>query len=251
VTTAPAAEAVPAPAAAAPVTDPPPEPTAEPEPAADDTNFGGAEVSGNPGFVKVTVDQNGCVGVWTGKPRSIVHLHSDEPARKAQVTVSGATAGFGFSSRSAAAEELSEAKGDFFELYAEESAAVISTAGMPVASFGADGTVKVPGKVHAESFESTSTRAAKTNIAPLSAAYALKLLDGLEAVQYEFKRSGDKHVGFIAEDVPDDVANAEHTSVKVMDIVSVLACCVKEQQKTIEQLTSRVAQLEARGSNSK
>lgn len=64
-------------------------------------------------------------------------------------------------------------------------------------------------------------------------------------MRYEFKRTGDKHVGFIAEDVPDDVANAEHTSVKVMDIVSVLACCVKEQQKTIDQLTSRVAQLEA------
>lgn len=74
-----------------------------------------------------------------------------------------------------------------------------------------------------------------------------QVLDGLDAVQYEFTRTGEKHVGFIAEDVPDEVANASHTSVKVMDVVSVLACVVKEQRATIEQLVRRVEHLEARG----
>lgn len=73
------------------------------------------------------------------------------------------------------------------------------------------------------------------------------MLDGLDAVRYEFARSGEKHVGFIAEDVPDELANASHTSVKVLDLVSVLACVVKEQRAAIERLTERVEQLEAQG----
>jgi BMFP domain-containing protein YqiC len=73
------------------------------------------------------------------------------------------------------------------------------------------------------------------------------VLDGLDAVQYEFTRSGESHVGFIAENVPDEVSNATHTSLKVVDIVSVLACVVKEQRETIARLEARVASLEARG----
>jgi BMFP domain-containing protein YqiC len=66
-------------------------------------------------------------------------------------------------------------------------------------------------------------------------------------VRYEFKRTGEKHVGFIAEDVPDELANEAHTSVKVLDVVSVLSCVVKEQRETIAKLEARVSQLEARG----
>mmetsp|Transcript_25950 Transcript_25950/g.76062 ORF Transcript_25950/g.76062 Transcript_25950/m.76062 type:complete len:286 (-) Transcript_25950:540-1397(-) len=244
----PEAKAEPEPKEAVPEPEPKvPEPEPEPEPEAEASpGHGGAAVSGDPGFIKVTVDQTGKVGMWTAKPNSILHMHSDEPTRPAQVTVTGATAGFTFGSRSASGE-LSEVKGDSFELFAEDGKAVLSTGGGTVASFDAEGNARVPGKVHAESFETTSSRAAKTNIESLQAEQAYKVLAGLDSVCFEFKRSGAKHVGFIAEDVPDEVANSEHTAVKMMDIVSVLACCVKDQHETIQRLTERIAALENKG----
>jgi len=222
--------------------EPEPEPEPEPKPAEPEPPAA-AQLNGDPGFVKVTVDQSGKVGVWTAKPNSILHMHSDDLSRPAQVTVTGATAGFTFGARTAPGE-LSEVKGEAFEIFAEENEAVIATAGTKVAAFDADGNARMPGKVHAESFETTSTRSAKTDIAALPAQEAFKVLEGLTSVSYEFKRSGEKHLGFIAEDVPDEVANADHTSVKMGDIISVLACCVKEQQKTIQQLTERLEKLE-------
>ncbi|KAJ1633380.1 hypothetical protein T492DRAFT_981643 [Pavlovales sp. CCMP2436] len=172
-------------------------------------------------------------------------MHSDEPGRAAQVTVTGATAGFAFGARTAGADPA-VAPSTLYELYADEEGAVIASGEKKLAAFGSDGTIKVTGKVHAESFESTSSRAFKTDIEPLKSAHANKVLDGLNAVSFAFTRSGEKHVGFIAEDVPDEVANETHTAVKVMDIVSVLSCVVKEQRAMIKTLTARVAQLEAR-----
>lgn len=250
------------------------------------------QVSGEPGHVKVTVDQAGRVGMWASKPQSILHMHSDEPERAAKVTVTGSTAGFAFGSRAPGADAA-----ELFELYADADGAVLSKSGAKLAIFGADGTTRLLGKVHAESFESTSSRAFKSRIEPFPAAQAHKVrgrpragrrallssrapsaarahpssaslavgpaslpsartraclpsaqvLDGLDAVRYEFARTGEKHVGFIAEDVPDEVANAEHTSVKVLDLVSVLACVVKEQRETIARLAERVELLEAAG----
>lgn len=249
----------------------------------------GVQVGGNPGSVKVTVDQAGRVGIWTPQPASMLHLHSDDEARAAQVTVTGATAGFTFGVRVANADLA--AMSDTFELYANEDGAVIGKAGAKLATFAPDGTAKVLGKVHAESFESTSSRAFKSHIEPFPAERAHKVraaspaplrgaltaicpltdprvscvarrrlttpvlsraalpgwqvLDGLDAVRYEFTRTGEKHVGFIAEDVPDELSNENHTSIKVLDLVSVLTCIVKEQRATIEQLTQRVERLES------
>ena len=91
-----------------------------------------------------------------------------------------------------------------------------------------------------------SSRSFKQDITELDAAEAVETLNDLTPVKYAYKTEpNDQHVGFIAEDVPSVVATPDRKGLAPMDIVGVLTKVVKEQQKTIEQLNERLAQLEA------
>jgi len=90
-----------------------------------------------------------------------------------------------------------------------------------------------------------SSRKAKEHIISLDAKTAFEALKELEPVTYNYKiLPDDPKVGFIAEDVPDLVANPERNGLSALDIVAVVTRVVKEQQKTIEELNARIAQLE-------
>ena len=52
-------------------------------------------------------------------------------------------------------------------------------------------------------------------------------------------------LGFIAEDAPDLVATNTRDALSPMDLVAVLTKVVQDQQKTIGELSDRVARLEA------
>jgi hypothetical protein len=70
-------------------------------------------------------------------------------------------------------------------------------------------------------------------------------LKRLSPVKYNYKvDKADKHVGFIAEDVPELVATADRKGMSTMDIVAVLTKVVQEQQKVIADLQERMAQVE-------
>lgn len=98
-----------------------------------------------------------------------------------------------------------------------------------------------------------SSGALKENIRDLSTEEANKTLQELNPVKYNYKTDKeDKHVGFIAEDVPDLVATKDRKGLSPMDIVAVLTKVVKEQQKTIaeqrsinEVLMEKLSKLEA------
>ena len=80
-----------------------------------------------------------------------------------------------------------------------------------------------------------SSREYKENIAALSAQEAIKTLAGLNPVKYNYKVDQDeKHVGFIAEDVPDLVAMKDRKALSPMDIVAVLTKVVQEQKETLD-----------------
>lgn len=90
-----------------------------------------------------------------------------------------------------------------------------------------------------------SSRENKRDIAPLDSEEALCALSELSPVRYAYKQDpSEHHVGFIAEDVPDIVATPDRKGLSPMDIVAVLTKVVQEQQKTIEELKTRVTQLE-------
>ena len=101
-------------------------------------------------------------------------------------------------------------------------------------------------------WQSVSSRAAKRDIRPLEASDALAALRGLAPVRFYYKAEpSDEYVGFVAEDVPDLVATADHQRLGPLDIVAVLTKVVqeqetalKQQQATIDELAARLRELE-------
>jgi hypothetical protein len=72
----------------------------------------------------------------------------------------------------------------------------------------------------------------------------MEALGGLEPVKFNYKADKEeKHVGFIAEDVPDLVATKDRKGLSPMDVVAVLAKVVQDQQKTIDELGREIAEL--------
>jgi hypothetical protein len=114
-----------------------------------------------------------------------------------------------------------------------------------------------------------SSRELKENIEDLSAAEAKEALQALAPVKYNYKADKDeRHVGFIAEDVPELVASKDRQTMSPMNVVAVLTKVLQEQgkateemrkvileqqdrlagqQKTIAALTEKVEKLEKRG----
>ena len=106
-----------------------------------------------------------------------------------------------------------------------------------------------------------SSREYKTDVKQLSAEKAMDALTQLKPVEFAYKAdTEERHVGFIAEDVPDIVASKDRKGMSPMDVVAVLTKVVQEQhnllrdqrkiaqeqQKTIGALSEKVAELESR-----
>jgi hypothetical protein len=86
-----------------------------------------------------------------------------------------------------------------------------------------------------------SSRDYKEDIEALSTKEALETLEGLNPVKYAYKKDKDeKHIGFIAEDVPELVATKDRKGLSPMDIVAVLTKVVQEQKRTITELSGKV-----------
>lgn len=117
------------------------------------------------------------------------------------------------------------------------------------------------GDVTATSFNPSSSREIKKDIAELDSTRAAAALQELNPVEFVYKDdpSGEQRVGFIAEEVPELVANQDRKSVPIMDVVALVTRVVKDQQqtidsqrqsladqqKTIHELTERLNALEA------
>jgi hypothetical protein len=90
-----------------------------------------------------------------------------------------------------------------------------------------------------------SSREYKDNIEVLSTEEALEAIKELSPVKFAYKKDmTEKHVGFIAEEVPELVSTKDRKGLSPMDIVAVLTKVVQEQQKIISTLSERVSELE-------
>lgn len=87
----------------------------------------------------------------------------------------------------------------------------------------------------------------KENVSELTSEEALEALANLEPVTFNYEQEEQaRHVGFVAENVPDLIASSESEGLKPVEIVAVLTRIVKLQQHQIAELESR---LEARDPN--
>jgi len=90
-----------------------------------------------------------------------------------------------------------------------------------------------------------SSREYKRDIDELTRDEVMDALKGLNPVKFSYKGNPEeRHVGFIAEDVPELVATKDRKGMSSMDVVAVLAKVVQEQQKTICELSEKVAELQ-------
>ena len=92
-----------------------------------------------------------------------------------------------------------------------------------------------------------SSREYKKEIRDLTSAEAVDTLKGLNPVKFSYKANSDeRHVGFIAEDVPELVATKDRKGMSSMDVVAVLTKVVQEQQKTVQEQRATIAELSRR-----
>lgn len=90
-----------------------------------------------------------------------------------------------------------------------------------------------------------SSRELKDNIADLPVKESKKLLEGLNPVSFKYKDSTkERTLGFIAEEVPAVLADADQRAISGMDIIAVLTSVVKDQQKAITRMQKQIATLQ-------
>jgi len=88
-----------------------------------------------------------------------------------------------------------------------------------------------------------SSRASKENIVALAPEAALAAVMALEPVTFNYiVEQGEQYVGFVAEDVPDLLANRDGESLSAMDVIAALTKVVQEQQSRIEALEAQLAE---------
>lgn len=93
-------------------------------------------------------------------------------------------------------------------------------------------------------FYYSSSRELKENITKLSTDKAKMILNGLNPVAFNFIGDTEKTtLGFIAEDVPKEVAAVDQKAISPMEIVAVLTSVVKSQRKLISELQQQVESL--------
>jgi len=94
---------------------------------------------------------------------------------------------------------------------------------------------------------STSSRTKKNNIKTISAQDAAEVVAKLEPVTFNYKVDpSEQYAGFIAEDVPELVAQNDRKSLVAMDILAVVTKVVQDQQVTIKDQMKTIAELSSR-----
>ena len=102
--------------------------------------------------------------------------------------------------------------------------------------------------VHIRNLQSGSSREWKEDIAEFSREEATQVLKHLNPVTFRFKEdeSCQRHLGFVAEEMPASVATADRKAFSPIAIISVLTKVVQEQQEEIAALQGDVASLKDR-----
>jgi hypothetical protein len=93
----------------------------------------------------------------------------------------------------------------------------------------------------------SSSREVKENINSLTDAEALRALNDLNPVRYNYKiNKKEERVGFIAEDVPELVAVNGRKHLNAMDIVAVLTKVVQQQQQSLREQQQVISELKTK-----
>ncbi|MBV8256167.1 MAG: tail fiber domain-containing protein [Chitinophaga sp.] len=114
-----------------------------------------------------------------------------------------------------------------------------------VFNLDAAGNINTSGNMYATSYYQTSLRSLKKNIAPLSYS-ALAVLNKAQVRSFQFKAdtTGKTNIGFIADEVPDEMSTPGRKGVDQASTVGLLVKSVQELSKKNEALEEKVKRLE-------
>lgn len=95
--------------------------------------------------------------------------------------------------------------------------------------------------------ELSSSREFKENISEITALEAMTTLQNLTPVKYDYKggRAFRQNLGFIAEDMPDNLSSEDRKSISPFEVVPILTRVAKEQQRVIAELQETVRTLQS------
>ena len=191
----------------------------------------------------IDIAASGNVGIGTASPNAHFHSHN---ATDSNLMLFDSTGSFG--TVGVVIESVNDANSVIEPLFYNGSRHVFATGNIGIGVTNptspiqhTSGAVLTAGGV----WTSASSRALKENITELGVDEAQAAFKQLDPVKYDYKVDpSEKHVGFIAEDVPELVAMKGHKTLSPLDIVAVLTKVVQEQQKTIDDLTTRLKKVE-------
>jgi Chaperone of endosialidase len=192
--------------------------------------------------------QKGNVGIGTTKPDGRLEIKGTETDAIIKV---GGTNGDAHHLSSARDMVFNSVKGEFFFRRLNDPAQADQTFTQKFANLGkfdtlmtigAAGDVTIKGKLN-----QSSSHAFKENISELSAAEAMATLLGLNPVKYDYKdaHSFRQNLGFIAEEMPANLASEDQKSISPFEVIPVLTRVAKEQQRMIAALQETIRTLQA------
>jgi hypothetical protein len=193
------------------------------------------------------VDSNGRVGVRTSTPAKTLHLADPVyPAIRMENTTSPlqnwdvVASNNNFLIRDVNHESdpfIIKTNAAYYSLVIDTNGRIGLGVSSPLYSIHHSSGARLDGGVWIDA----SSRAVKQDIHDLDRDAALDALRSLQPVTFAYKTNpADTHVGFIAEDVPELVATPDRTGLAPMDVVAVLTKVIQEQQKTIDDMRSRL-----------
>lgn len=105
-----------------------------------------------------------------------------------------------------------------------------------------------PERLNHEQFtlEMACSREFKENISDISVEEAVTTLEALNPIRYDYKgqKAFRQNLGFIAEEMPDNLASEDRKSVSPFEVIPVLTRVAKEQQKSIARLQETIRALQ-------
>ncbi len=208
------------------------------------------------GTERMAITNNGNVGIGTTAPVHLLHLFKNDSSTSPSITIEQAGTGDASMKFLTTQDEdwvIGQDTSDSNSFKVTHSSSLgnvhdhltIKTAGnVGIGTTAPAAKLHVAGDIiHTGSISQGSSRELKKDISYISDKEAMSALESMRPVKYKYKADNaqEEHLGFIAEDVPELVANQDRKTLSSMNLTALLTKVVQEQQKMLQEQKEAMA----------